>query len=145
MEVRKKFITKFKVTILKLMVRAIFTKDTCPDEVTMQLIRTNPRGLTFQLRCCIDSTTPNKTTITLCKGHAGLNTGTVTTNKKIEVDLPIHTVVEKWHYWRQGQTIQTVFSELTTAQREFLISGLDEDDWQKIFGPDTTARTTSNT
>ena len=120
---------------------ALFTKAIW-DELTMNLYRTNPRGLTYQIS--FDSSlTSDETTITLCRGVITLSDIPATTDKRIKVDMPINEVIEKWDRWKKGTPIQHVFTGFTISQREFLISGLDDDEWNKIFGEDARGRTRS--
>jgi hypothetical protein len=109
--------------------------------MTMNLYRTNPRGLTYQISCCTNPANSGETTITLCKGKVTLDNIPATTDKKIKVEIPLHEVIEKWDRWKKGTPIQHVFTGFTTSQREFLISGLDDDEWNKIFGEDAKGRT----
>ena len=52
--------------------------------------------------------------------------------KKVTMDLPI--TEEQIERWQSGEFIQKVMPELTPMQREFLISGIsDEEDWNDMF------------
>lgn len=112
----------------------------------MQLYRTNPRGLTFQIRCCLDSQ-DKRTTITLCRSAVSIeNQQPATTDRKIITEVPMHDVILKWALWRNGKLIQDAFPEFSDSEREFLVSGLDENEWRRIFGPDLQrARSINNT
>jgi len=44
------------------------------------------------------------------------------------VDLPV-TAVEL-RAWEEGKLIQNVFPDLTRGQREFIMTGITEDEWQ---------------
>jgi hypothetical protein len=48
------------------------------------------------------------------------------------MDLPV--TQEKLDTWKYGGLIQEVFPELTPAQRQFLLSGVTEAEWEKAFG-----------
>lgn len=37
------------------------------------------------------------------------------------------------HLWQQGMLIQRVMPNLTAEQREFLISGCTQEDWDKLY------------
>lgn len=55
------------------------------------------------------------------------------TGKENTMDLPI--TQEQLDYWKSSRTvIQDVFPNLSAAEREFLISGYTDEDWQMIFG-----------
>ena len=45
-----------------------------------------------------------------------------------QMDLPI--TVAQLRRWEEGGLIQDVFPDLTRAQREFIMSGITEDEWQ---------------
>lgn len=50
-----------------------------------------------------------------------------------EMDLPV--TPEQLMDWKiNRKLVQDVFPHLTAVQREFLISGYTEEDWQFIFG-----------
>ena len=36
--------------------------------------------------------------------------------------------------WQNGEYVQDVFSEYTPEQREFLISGVTDEEWKEVFG-----------
>ena len=49
------------------------------------------------------------------------------------MDLPI--TQEQIDYWKSSRTvIQDVFPNLSASEREFLISGYTDEDWQMMFG-----------
>lgn len=52
------------------------------------------------------------------------------TGKENEMDLPI--TEEQMSSWRNGIMIQVAMPHLTPAQREFLISGSTQEDWDII-------------
>lgn len=55
------------------------------------------------------------------------------TGKQNSMDLPI--TQEQLDYWKSSRkVIQEVFPNLSAVEREFLISGYTEEDWQMIFG-----------
>ena len=141
MGVRKKFLTKLYTILLTRVGSVIYTR-VIWDEMSMNLYRTNPRGLVYQLSCCNNPANVDETIITLCSGRLTVDNSEVKpTNKKIVVEIPLHNLIEKWERWKKGKPIQHVFTELNTSQREFLISGLDDNEWEKIFGDDAKGRT----
>ena len=51
-----------------------------------------------------------------------------------EMDLPI--TQEEWdHYHNSGILIQNAFPKLTPFQREFIISGVTEEEWKEHIEP----------
>jgi hypothetical protein len=38
-----------------------------------------------------------------------------------------------WHVWMNGKFVQEAFHFLTSAEREFLKTGLTESEWNTIF------------
>lgn len=55
------------------------------------------------------------------------------TGKENTMDLPI--TQEQLDYWKSSRkVIQEVFPNLSAVEREFLISGYTEEDWQMMFG-----------
>lgn len=48
------------------------------------------------------------------------------------MDLDITT--DQLNAWRSGTPIQQVMPHLTPDQREFLITGITPNEWEKIFG-----------
>lgn len=56
------------------------------------------------------------------------------TGKDNTMDLDISLdQLDRWH--RRGEHIQDVFPDLTDAEREFLISGYTQEDWDTLFPP----------
>lgn len=52
-----------------------------------------------------------------------------------EMDLPI--TEEEFLAWREsGQLIQDAFPQLTPSQREFLLTGSTDEEWDSAFGDD---------
>lgn len=49
------------------------------------------------------------------------------TGKVTELDLPITT--EQYDRWQSGVLIQYAFPNLTPSQREFIKTGITDDDW----------------
>ena len=45
------------------------------------------------------------------------------------VDLPV--TATEIRAWKEGKLVQNVFPDLTRAQREFIITGITEDEWQE--------------
>lgn len=54
------------------------------------------------------------------------------TGKIVKRELPI-TVLQILR-WQNGELIQNVMSHLTTEEREFLITGMSDQDWDDLFG-----------
>jgi len=54
------------------------------------------------------------------------------TGKTHTFDLPITS--EQIDKWKNGTPIQKVMPQLTPAQREFLMTGSTEDEWEMFFG-----------
>ena len=48
----------------------------------------------------------------------------------LELDITHQQVVR----WQNGELIQNVFPELSSGEREFLISGVTENEWTEAFG-----------
>ena len=45
-----------------------------------------------------------------------------------QMDLPI--TAAQLRRWEEGELIQNVFPDLTRGQREFIMTGMTEDEWQ---------------
>jgi hypothetical protein len=57
----------------------------------------------------------------------------VLSDKMNTMDLPVtREQVNKWR--TSGMLIQDVFPNLTPIQRQFLLSGVTEEEWEKAFG-----------
>lgn len=50
------------------------------------------------------------------------------------VDLPI--TQEQIDRWNSGELVQNVFPHLSDSQREFLITGITDDEWNNALGED---------
>lgn len=50
-------------------------------------------------------------------------------------DLPI-TEAQLAKYYEGATLIQDILPHLTTSQREFLMTGITDDEWAVVFGPD---------
>lgn len=46
-------------------------------------------------------------------------------------ELELNVTQEQIHRWQSGELIQNVFPDLSTDEREFLISGLLPDEWER--------------
>jgi len=46
----------------------------------------------------------------------------------------VNVTKEQLERWYQGELIQTVMPDLTPSEREFLISGATDEDWEDLFG-----------
>ena len=38
--------------------------------------------------------------------------------------------------WRNGELVQNAFPNLTASEREFIISGMTDEEWDEAFGSD---------
>lgn len=48
------------------------------------------------------------------------------------LDLPVtEAQLERWN---GGELVQDVFPHLTAPEREFLMTGITEDEWNEVFG-----------
>ena len=45
-----------------------------------------------------------------------------------QMDLPI--TAAQFRRWEEGELIQNVFPDLTHGQREYIMTGITEDEWQ---------------
>jgi|SRR5580765_1626881 len=67
----------------------------------------------------------------------GMRTQIRTKDKSIVVDYPIQRISEAWYEWLiSGRFVQDAFWFLSAAEREFIITGMTPEDWNKVFGPD---------
>jgi hypothetical protein len=53
------------------------------------------------------------------------------TNRTNSMDLPV--TQEELQRWRRGELAQDVWPNLTPSQREFIISGSTDEDWEKYM------------
>ncbi|MDE2426302.1 MAG: hypothetical protein KGO96_10400 [Elusimicrobia bacterium] len=49
-------------------------------------------------------------------------------------DLPI--TPEQWRHYQRGELIQRCFPNLSDGDREFILTGYTEEDWDAIFPPE---------
>jgi hypothetical protein len=49
-----------------------------------------------------------------------------------EVDLPV--TEEQMNRYNNGELIQRAFPQLTPGQREFILTGVTDDEWDDMFG-----------
>jgi hypothetical protein len=55
-------------------------------------------------------------------------------DKQMIVDVPIEDINQAWYNWQiQGQFVQDAFKFLGADEREFLMTGITPDEWNKIF------------
>lgn len=96
-------------------------------------IHYNPLGLTYLLEGELDG----KVTIIKLKPPSedkGGYKATTVTMKSITVNMNIEEVSQCWYNWQQrGQFIQQAFAMLRAADREFLMTGLTESEWNETF------------
>jgi hypothetical protein len=50
----------------------------------------------------------------------------------IERDKELPITWEQVHRWEAGELIQNVFEELSSADREFIMTGIVEEEWEKL-------------
>ena len=82
------------------------------------MVRFNPRGDQYILEPTMDG---QRTIITLG--------GT-----SIIVAFPIAEISQMWYIWQvKGGYIQEAFPRFTPGEREFLMTGITEEQWAKIF------------
>jgi hypothetical protein len=65
--------------------------------------------------------------------------GTIITNgaNSITVDMPIAHVSQAWYNWQhKGVLLQNAFPQLDANQREFILTGITAEEWDKIFPPE---------
>ena len=53
------------------------------------------------------------------------------TSEVREIDLPI--TQEQYDAWLDGKHIQIAFPNLTSDQREFILTGLVKEEWDELF------------
>lgn len=60
------------------------------------------------------------------------------TGKCIQTKKPYSVTVKgiELHAYRQGALIQNAFKSLSSADREFLMSGYSPEGWKQLFGDD---------
>lgn len=56
------------------------------------------------------------------------------TGQKTTKDLPI--TPEQLAAYERGELIQRVFPDLSNSDREFILTGYTQEDWDAIFPPD---------
>lgn len=56
------------------------------------------------------------------------------TGKINEMDLPI--TIEQLSAYHDGEFVQRAFPQLTDEQREFILTGYTQEDWNAIFPPE---------
>lgn len=56
------------------------------------------------------------------------------TGKINEMDLPV--TAEQMRLFEDGELIQKAFPDLTAEQREFILTGYTQEDWNEIFPPE---------
>ena len=52
----------------------------------------------------------------------------------VEHTMDLDITEDQIRRWRAGEPIQRAFSNLTPSQREFLMTGITEEEWESIFG-----------
>ena len=79
--------------------------------------RINSLGMNYQLSQTLD----DKTKIT-------------TNQKSIIVNVNLDQISQAWYNWQMlGMTIQKAFDFLTPDEREFILTGIDSNEWNELF------------
>lgn len=86
--------------------------------------RENARGLKFMISN-IGNPNNARTTITLLGG-----------NKQIEVVYSLEAINQGFYWWMNGKRVQDAFPFMSADEREFLMTGITKDEWDKIFSED---------
>ena len=90
----------------------------------MRIKKVSPRGLTFYL-------------YTVCNDRNSTEIHLADTDKKIIVEFQIEQLFISWYEWQiKGKKIQDAFPYLVASEREFLLTGLTNEEWKKIFPPE---------
>jgi hypothetical protein len=55
---------------------------------------------------------------------------------EMEIDCTPEQYLAGLEAYKNGALMQDAFHFLTASQREFLISGLNQDEWERMFGKD---------
>lgn len=83
----------------------------------MILNRINPQGFPYKLE---------KISVT--------ETKVSTRGKSIIVNCPTEEMSQRWFGWAHlGEFVQIAFDNLNADEREFLISGITSNEWDKLF------------
>lgn len=53
----------------------------------------------------------------------------------IEHTMDLDITEDQINRWRSGEPIQRAFPNLSPSQREFLMTGITDDEWESVFGP----------
>jgi hypothetical protein len=84
----------------------------------MMLRRVNKIGVTYHLTDMGD-------------GRTMLSTGT----KSLVVDAHIDRISQGWYSWQMnGALIQDAFPYLSAGEREFILTGITQMEWNELFG-----------
>ena len=54
----------------------------------------------------------------------------------IERTIDLNVTENQYNAWRSGVKIQDAMPNLNTAEREFIISGVTDEEWNNAFGED---------
>lgn len=52
--------------------------------------------------------------------------------RSMELDVTEQEFID----WRNGELVQNAFPNLTASEREFIISGMTDEEWDEAFGSD---------
>lgn len=61
-------------------------------------------------------------------------------NKVLEVQHSLQDINQGFYYWMQGKKVQEAFPFLTADEREFLMTGITKEEWDKICNEDVEER-----
>ena len=53
--------------------------------------------------------------------------------KSIIVDHPIVLLERSWENWKNGDLLQAAFPFLTATEREFILTGISDAEWDELF------------
>jgi hypothetical protein len=59
-----------------------------------------------------------------------------TGDKQIVVNHSIHDISIGWYRWQHGMFVQDAFPFLSPMEREFLMTRITAEEWNKTFGED---------
>ena len=54
--------------------------------------------------------------------------------KRVTVPHNIEKLSQAWFHWMNGKFVQDAFPFLTADEREFLMTGITKEEWNKIMG-----------
>lgn len=82
--------------------------------------RINPSGLNYTISQ--DESDPNNKTMVSMQG------------KKLSINMPMQQFLMCWFDWQmKGHYIQDAFKDLSSSEREFLMTGITPEEWKELF------------